>query len=98
MGRVLVLKQVGSLRSPKTSTRPLNYYNQLNTKFRVPTGGAFALNRLRIAPADTVAHNQNFTRIDISYPSVTFRELTYRFLAHRADLNTLVPTLEIIEQ
>jgi len=54
-GRVLVLIQVGSLRSPTTSTRPLTALNNKNTKFRAPTGGAFALSRLRIAPAETVA-------------------------------------------
>jgi len=54
-GRVLVLIQVGSLRSPTTSTRPLTALTNKNTKFRAPTGGAFALSRLRIAPAETVA-------------------------------------------
>ena len=98
--RVLVLIQVGSLRSPKTSTRQnLTEPTEITENGSV-TRAVFAADPLGESPLFFVYGIFRFLSVfaGADFRLIAFAHLAYYFLAHFAHIQSLVPTNEVIEQ
>ena len=98
--RVLVLIQVGSLRSPKTSTRQnLTEPTEITENGSV-TRAVFAADPLGESPLFFVYGIFRFLSVftGADFRLIAFAHLAYYFLAHFAHIQSLIPTYEVVKQ
>ena len=98
--RVLVLIQVGSLRSPKTSTHQnLTEPTEITENGSV-TRAVFAADPLGESPLFFVYGIFRFLSVfrGADFRLITFAPLAYHFCAHFAHIQSLIPTNKVVKQ